>query len=120
MYGCLNANLSIPAAIAIRTTFDRAAEILNIDSSLTFNQKLNALVDCGRISEGERDLLEVMIDAGSAAAHRGWKPKPDELETQVTLLENFLHRTFVLGEAARNLKGAIPSRPSRPPNRRPQ
>lgn len=50
----------------------------------------------------------MLIDAGSAAAHRGWRPKSEELNTLVSLVESFFHRTFVLGDAAKKLKEAVP------------
>lgn len=115
VYDCLNAELRVPAAIAIRTTFDKATEFIGIDPSLSFADKLNALLDRGRISEDEREVLEILVDAGSAAAHRGWRPTAEELETLTTLIENFLHRTFFILEEARKLKTAIPTRPKRPP-----
>jgi hypothetical protein len=108
IYKCLNADLPIPAAIATRTVFDRAAELLEIDPGKRFDQKLDELLDLGKISKDEREHLAALIDAGSAAAHRGWRPKPKELETLVSIIEAFLHRTFVLGVAAKTLKDAVP------------
>ena len=119
IYGCLDASLSVPAAIATRTAFDRATELLQINPEMSFEKKLDALVNLGKISLDERDILQVLIDAGSAAAHRGWAPKTQELNTLITFLESFLHRTFVLGEAARKLKSVVPSRPARPPSKKP-
>jgi Domain of unknown function (DUF4145) len=113
IYDCLNANLTIPAAIAIRTTFDKATEFLAIDTNLSFDKKLNALFDLGKISEDEREILQILVDAGSAAAHRGWRPSATNLDTLIDLIENFLYRTFVLTEAARELKGSVPPRPKR-------
>lgn len=112
IYDCLNANLPIPAAIAIRTAFDKATEFVGISPALPFVKKLDALLELGRISEDEREVLEVLVDAGSAAAHRGWRPSPEDLETLTTLIENFLHRTFVLVDAARKVRSAIPPKPA--------
>lgn len=105
----MNADLPIPAAIATRTAFDRATELLQIDPAKAFDAKLNELICLGKISTDERDTLAVLIDAGSAAAHRGWKPKVTELDVLVSIIEAFLHRTFVLGEAAKSLKQNVPS-----------
>ena len=115
IYRCLNANLPVPAAIATRTTFDRASELLGIGTSKTFAEKLKELQTSGKISSDEKETLAALIDAGSAAAHRGWKPKQVELELLVSIIEAFLHRTFVLGEAAKALKISVPARskPSR-------
>lgn len=113
IYKCLNADLPIPAAIATRTVFDRATELLGIDAGRRFDEKLDDLFDLGKISKDERETLAVLIDAGSAAAHRGWRPELDELETLISIIEAFLHRTFVLGAAAKTLKDSVPSKQRR-------
>lgn len=113
IYGALNAELRVPAAIATRTAFDRASELLGVDPALSFAEKLDALTAKGKISADERKTLHVLTDAGSAAAHRGWKPKPRELETMVTIIESFLHRTIILDEAATELRASIPRKQRR-------
>ena len=42
-YGALNAELRVPAAIAARTVFDRASELLNVDPAIYFSEKLDEL-----------------------------------------------------------------------------
>lgn len=122
VYGALNADLRVPAAIALRTVFDRTSELLEVNPAYTFTEKLQALLDQGKISVDEKDTLNILTDAGNAAAHRGWRPSLGELDTMASIIESFLHRTFVLGEAARKLKEGIPPRPARggstppPPN----
>lgn len=120
IYGALNADLRVPAAISIRTSLDRASELLGVDPALTFDAKLKALFDGGKISSDERDTLAVLIDAGSAAAHRGWRPGLSELDTMMSLMEGFLHRTFVLGEAAKKLQKSIPPKPKKKPKTPPK
>ena len=58
------------AAIGARTAFDRATEKLGIEPSLTFAEKLEKAKSDGLVGTNERNALEVMISAGSAAAHR--------------------------------------------------
>jgi hypothetical protein len=113
IYRCLDAELSVPAAVATRTAFDRATELLGIDPSESFSAKLDSLLSNGKISKDEKGILAVLIDAGSAAAHRGWRPKAEELDTLVSLVESFFHRTFVLGDAAHKLKAVVPPKPKR-------
>jgi len=120
IYGALNADLQVPAAIAARTTFDRASELLGVDPAITFDEKLEALISGGKISKDEQEALSVLTDAGSAAAHRGWRPKPRELETMIQIVENFLHRSFILGDAAKQLKATIPPKPKRKHKRKPK
>ena len=113
VYGALNADLRTPAAIAARTTFDAASGLLGVDPAGTFAEKLDALRSKGYIGSSEHSSLSVLIDAGGAAAHRGWKPKAAQLDTITSILETFLHRTFVLRVEADNLKQSLPSKPVR-------
>ena len=80
---------------------------------MRFGEKLDRLDTDGRISLDEKTILQVLVDAGSAAAHRGWRPKADELSTMVDVVESFLHRSFVLGDGIEKLKASVPVRPKR-------
>jgi hypothetical protein len=55
-------------------------------------------------------MLSILADAGSAAAHRGWKPTKDDIDHLVRALEHFLERAFVLKHDVRRLKKNIPPR----------
>jgi len=62
------------------------------------------LVNMGRVGVSERQHLEVLTEAGSAAAHRGWRPEIEELNTLMTILEQFLYRSFLIDAELRKLK----------------
>lgn len=113
VYTALDNELSVLAAIGIRTVFDRASELLHIDPAITFKEKLDALLSQGKIGKDEQDALNVLIDAGSAAAHRGWKPTLKQLDTMMSIVESFLYRNFILGESTKTLKSHIPAKPKR-------
>jgi len=113
MYAALNNDLRVLAAIGARTAFDRSSEILGVDPSLTFRDKLNELVTLGKVSKDERDTLSVLVDASSAAAHRGWRPKPEAINTMLDVVETFLHRSFILGDGIKKLKAAVAGKPPR-------
>jgi hypothetical protein len=115
IYGALTADLRVPAAIAARTVFDRASELLGVDPAISFSEKLDELAVRGKISIDEKEALSILTDAGSAAAHRGWRPKPHELDTMILIIESLLHRTFVIGDAAKQLKASIPVKLKRQP-----
>ncbi len=112
LYAALNADLRVLAAIGVRTIFDRASELLEIDPNQTFAEKLASLEAKGSIGGAEHASLSVLADAGGAAAHRGWRPTPDQLGTLVSTLEGFLYRTMILGDALKELKAAVPNRQS--------
>ena len=86
LYGALDGDLRMLAGIGIRKAYDIASEILGIDPDLTFFEKMNALVTGNKITSLDRSRLETMIDAGSASAHRGWRPSPQDLNTMMNLL----------------------------------
>ena len=113
IYAALNNELQVVSAIGIRTAFDRAAELLGVNPTLTFEKKLNELVALGKVGVSERDALDVLTNAGSAAAHRAWRPDSRQLATMMSALEQFLYRTFVLDAEIRKLKSEVPQKPKR-------
>ena len=72
MYTALDNDLRVLAAIAARTVFDRASQLLGVDPAIGFKEKLDSLGADGKIGVHEEEILQVLVDAGSAAAHRGW------------------------------------------------
>ncbi|RUU59446.1 DUF4145 domain-containing protein [Mesorhizobium sp. M2C.T.Ca.TU.002.02.1.1] len=95
LYGALNNDLHMLAAIGIRTAFDVASELLGIDPELGFKAKLKELVSAGHIGKVDAGRLDDLVDAGSASAHRGWRPKADDLNTMADVLEQFVFDAFV-------------------------
>lgn len=114
MYDALAGDLRVLAAVGARTVFERASDFLGVDSTLTFSEKLKKLGGDGKIGVDEHNTLEVLVDAGNAAAHRAWRPRADELNTMIDVVESFLQRSFVLGDGIKKLKASVPPKPSRP------
>ena len=56
--------------------------------------------------------VEAVADAGNASAHRGYTPTVERLGHIVDIIENFLHRAFVLAGAAEEIRKATPARKS--------
>lgn len=110
IYKCLQNDMPVFAAIGIRTTLDRMSEILGINPELPFSDKLEALRKDGYISGTQKGFLSILIDAGSAAAHRGWKPSDEHLSTMVDILEGLIRDHFILREEVKKLKESIPPR----------
>jgi hypothetical protein len=113
MYSALDNDLRVLAAVAARTVFDRATQLLGVDPAKSFLQKLADLGASGKISVDEETTLRILVDAGSAAAHRGWRPDLTELSVMIDAVESFLHRSFVIGEALTLLKASLPPKPRR-------
>lgn len=110
VYAAINNGMPVLAAIGIRTAFDRATELLKIDTALPFKTKLDELVKQGMLGAGDRAALAALVDAGSAAAHRGWKPDEPALLTMIRILETFLNKEFVLKAGLDQLVSSIPAR----------
>jgi hypothetical protein len=110
VYAALDNNLQILSAIGIRTVFDRPSQLLGCHPSQNFPEKLKELTAGNKISGEEKEILSILTDAGSAAAHRGWKPTQDDINSLMNALEHFLHRTFVLKHELRRVKKNIPPR----------
>lgn len=110
VYIAIDSNLNVLAAIGARTTFDAASEYLGIDQDLSFEEKLEMLRTQAYISGKEKGTLEVLINAGSAAAHRGWAPTGNELDTIIKILNGFIDTNMLRPCKVNELKGAIPNR----------
>ncbi len=61
----------------------------------TFQQKLNVLVKKGIITRSKANTLKAAIDAGNAAAHRGYKPDQKILFKIADIVDNLLHSEIV-------------------------
>lgn len=108
VYSALDADQRVLAAIGTRTALDRAMVILGAPEASGFANKLEVLEQKAFISGKEKEDLLALTDAGSAAAHRGWRPEVGELDTILDGTEAFLHRALVLGGAIRAMQANVP------------
>lgn len=113
MYVAYDNRTLILAAIGLRTALDQATVVLGIDPALKFFEKMAALRDGGWIGDTEKDVLEVVTNAGNAAAHRGWEPDEHEAADLLMAMEVFLQRAFIVGKKALSIKERIPPAPKR-------
>ena len=97
------------ATFGSRTLMDRLI-VLTVGDKGNFHKGLVALVDKGKISQHERDTLEPVLEAGHAAAHRGWAPTQVQIKTILDTVEGLIHRLLVLPKLAEELEEAVPSR----------
>ena len=110
VYTALDNRLRILATIGMRTVFDCASQKLGADPNQSFAEKLKELTAGNKIGGEEKEMLSVLAEAGSAAAHRGWEPAKDDIDRLMGALENFLERAFVLKHDLRRVKKNIPPR----------
>lgn len=74
-----------------------------------FAQKMQKLESEGLISKPNKVVLDAVLEAGHAAAHRGHKAKSNEVNQVMDIVENLL-QSYVLKHAAENLKSKTPKR----------
>lgn len=113
LYKALDNDMPMAASVAMRTGLDRATALLKIDPAATFDEKLKALVTAGEIAPLDYRVLAPLVNAGNAAAHRGWMPTSSELNTMTLILEAFLHRAFILNMQVKKLAKGIPKKKRR-------
>lgn len=98
------------ATIGLRTAIDRITFLLEIEENLRFDQKLSALLAEGYIGQTEHDSLSVIIHAGNAAAHRGWKPSKDQFTALLLTFHQFFPRALERGSTVMAIRDQIPRR----------
>ena len=109
IYKSLQTESNYLATFGSRTLIDRLI-LLTVGDKGNFVAGLNALQDEGKISQHERDILQPVIQAGHAAAHRGWAPTREQLTTILDTVEGLIRRLLVLPKLAEELEGAVPGR----------
>jgi hypothetical protein len=109
VYLALDAGAPILAAIGVRTVLDGVMTKVVGDIG-TFKAKLDALETKGWITALDKRRLAIVVDAGNAAAHRGFKAGPNETNRMMDTLEHLLHARFVLDKQAKQLKRVTPKR----------
>jgi hypothetical protein len=76
----------------------------------TFKQKLEALEKSGLVGKNQREFLDAALEAGNAAAHRGYCPTAKELNNVMDIVESIMHQIYVLPHASAALKKSTPLR----------
>jgi predicted transport protein len=109
IYKSLQAGSNYLATFGSRTLIDRLF-VLTVGDRGNFAKGLAALIDEGKISRHERDILEPVVQAGHAAAHRGWAPTKEQLAIILDTVEGLIHRLLVLPKLAEELEEAVPAR----------
>ncbi len=109
IYNALQTGSHYLAAFGSRTLIDRLI-VLTVGDQGNFKRGLKAPQDSGKISQRERDVLQPVIDAGNAAAHRGWAPSKEQLATILDTVEGLIHGLLVQPKLAEELDDAVPGR----------
>jgi Domain of unknown function (DUF4145) len=75
VYSCANDAQVRSLSMGIRAVLDRLMFRMLADNDIgSFDAKLTELVKRGHLAQHQKELLAVVIDAGSASSHRGYRP----------------------------------------------
>jgi hypothetical protein len=108
VYTAISQGLYGLAMMGIRSIIDSYAN-RTIGDIGGFAQKLKKLREEGHISLVQYSQLEVVIEAGNAAAHRGHRCDSDDIQSALAIVEGLLaHERY--GEAIEKLRAKTPSR----------
>jgi hypothetical protein len=108
IYAALAADSRRLALMGERTLMDMFI-LRKIGDEGTFVEKLNKLQSEGLISPTNREVIEVALEAGHAAVHRGYVPESEQLSSVMDIVESVLHSDLLTVEA-NELRKAIPKR----------
>ncbi|EDZ42240.1 conserved hypothetical protein [Rhodobacteraceae bacterium HTCC2083] len=112
IYKSLQSSSHYLATFGSRTLIDRLI-VLTVGDKGNFPKGLKALEEEGKLSPQEREILNPVVEAGNAAAHRGWAPTKEQIAVILDTVEGLIHRLLVLPTLAEELKEAVPNRGSR-------
>jgi hypothetical protein len=109
VYKALQADSPILATMGARTILDLVM-VEKVGDKGSFEQKLEALERNGFVGKKNQEFLAAALDAGNAAAHRGFSPAPSELEYVMDIVENLIEVAYVLERRADKIRRATPPR----------
>lgn len=108
IYSALHADAKSLALMGTRALVDMYMNSTVGDKG-GFAYKLDALVKGGFLAKQDEDTLMAALEAGNAAAHRGFVPDDKLLNHTMDIVENLLQR-HALKHSAKTLKAATPAR----------
>lgn len=108
VYQAISLGLNALAMMGLRTIVDKYATD-KVGDIGGFAKKLIELKERRFINQQQYELLEVIVDAGNASAHRGFRPKKDDVKICLQVIEHLIE-IDKFGELIEQVKNATPKR----------
>lgn len=108
VYQAVSLNLHTLAMMGIRCIIDKYA-IDKIGDIGNFRQKLTKLKEQNFINNNQYKLLEIVIEAGNAAAHRAYSPPPEHVSECLKIIEHLVS-IDKYGDSIEKIRQKIPNR----------
>lgn len=112
VHGAVGMNLNTLAAMGIRAVVDVVCQDQLGGDKGGFESKLKGLHDAGHLNAMEHSALSAVVDAGNAAAHRGFSPDASSVKAMLDALNHCLFSVYVLRQLTEDLSLKTPARPS--------
>ena len=108
VYSAMDYGLYGIALMGVRAVLDVWAT--SQTSQKPFPAKLEEIAALGALSVRQIEILKSTFEAGSAAAHRGYRPSLDDVTAAADAVENLLHQDVFMPRIAK-LKANTPPKP---------
>ena len=99
-------------SMGVRSVLDRMMSLALGGDVGSFKQKLAVMIKEDHFTAKQADNLEIVIDAGSASTHRGFKPPRELLKEMVIVMESLVREHYITGPMLQTARAKIPPRPS--------
>ena len=103
VYQAIDNSLFFLSSTGVRTAIDKLI-VEKIGDAGGFKDKVDRLVAKKIIDDTDGEMLLALIDAGSASAHRSYKPKPEIINHMMDILEDIFFKLLVEPKKKKELK----------------
>jgi hypothetical protein len=111
-YAALENGSRTLAATGARTALERLM-LLKIDDQGSFKDNVGKFIECGYMQSNLEQTFVDALDAGHAAAHRGYAPTENVLSDLFDIIEGIINSTLILPNRAIKVQETTPPRPKR-------
>lgn len=116
VYDAIDYGLFTLASSGVRTAIDRLL-VQQLGDAGSFQKKLKTLLEKDIVTSEEYELLDAIIDAGSASIHRGFSPGDESIQHMMEITEHIFYELCIrkgkserLAMLAKKLKEETPKR----------
>jgi hypothetical protein len=113
VYSAANDDQAKLLSMGIRASLDHLMSKMIGGDVGGFEQKLSEMVKQDHLTKSQKESLEVVIDAGSASSHRGYRPSKELIVTMLMTMEGLIQNHYITGPMLATAKAHIPPRPPR-------
>lgn len=109
IYSAIQNDSGILAVMGIRSALEHIM-IDKIGDQRTFEGKLKKFLNEGFIASKQKDLLDIVLDAGHAVTHRKFSPNRQQVIAALEITESIVKTVYVDPVIVQELNGKVPPR----------